>query len=433
VRAALAGLLLACALCARGAPPGLLLEVELEPARVYVAGEARLRLRLLRLPGMPYGALRPPAFGEAAEVSARATVRRYELVRSGVTYQVIERTHAVVPRRAGRLVVPQAELERAMRSVGVEERDAGAARAAKRSIEVRPVPAGAGEPWLPARRMTLEESWSGDLEALAVGAPVTRTLVLRAAGLAAERLPRLEMAAQPRLLAHHDLPELVTEYLDTGIAGHRVQRIVLMPLDEGVIELPAVSVRWWDVGADAPRVASLERRSLRLGPAVLSEAPRGEPAGRSGRAVLRVFAAVITLLSVAVLWWYLRTQPQREVLRQLRAACRRNRASEARDALIVWWKLVAPGAPVPLVQRFGDGWDARARAQFGALDAALYARREWDGKAFWRGVRPWLRKRPARRAAPASPALPALFRLQARGACELEVVQAAGARKGIFG
>ena len=48
MRAALAGLLLACAFCARGAPPGVLLELELEPAQVYVGGEARLRLRLLR-------------------------------------------------------------------------------------------------------------------------------------------------------------------------------------------------------------------------------------------------------------------------------------------------------------------------------------------------------------------------------------------------
>ena len=415
MRAAIAGLLLACAFCARGAPPGLLLEVELEPARVYVGGEARLRLRLLRLPGTPYGALRPPALGEAAEVSERATVRRYELVRSGATYQVLERTHAVVPRRVGRLAVPQSELERLMHSVGVEKRDAAAARAAKRSIEVRPVPAGAGGPWLPARRVTLEESWSGDLAALAVGAPVTRTVLLRAEGLAAERLPRLEMAALPGLRPHHDKPELATEYREEGMAGRRLQRIVLMPIAEGDVELPEMSVRWWDVAADAPRTATLAARTLRLGPALLSEAPADEPAGISGRAVLRVFAAAITLLSVAVLWQYLRTQPLREVRRQLRAACRRNRAGGARDALVVWWKLVAPDAPVPIVLRFGAAWDAGARAQLAALDAALYGGGALDGKAFWRAVRPWVRRNPARRAAAVPPALPPLFRLQARG------------------
>jgi len=413
VRAALAGLLLACAFCARGAPPELLLELELEPERVYVGGEARLRLRLLRLPGMPYGALRAPALGDAAEVSERATVRRYELVRSGVTYQVLERTHVVVPRQAGRLVVPQAELERLMRSVGVEKRDA--ALAVKRSIEVRPVPAGAGEPWLPARRVTLEESWSPDLGALAVGAPVTRTVRLRAEGLAAERLPRLEMGAQPGLLPHHDLPELVTEVLEQGIEGCRVQRIVLMPLAEGEIELPALSVRWWDVVADAPRTATLAGRTLRLGPALVPDLPGEETAGVSDRAMLHGIAAAIALLCMAVLWDHLRTQPLREIRRQLRAACRRNRAGDARNALIEWWKLVQPGAPVPIVLRIGAEWGAGARAQLAALDAALYGGSAWDGKAFWRQVRPWVRRRVARRREAAPPALPALFRLQARG------------------
>ena len=49
-------------------------------------------------------------------------------------------------------------------------------------------------------------------------------------GIAAERLPKLAMAAHPALLAHHDQPEVVTEYLAGGMSSRRVQRIVLMPL-----------------------------------------------------------------------------------------------------------------------------------------------------------------------------------------------------------
>jgi hypothetical protein len=292
---------------------------------------------------------------------------------------------------------------------------AGALRGPQRVIEVLAPPPEAGEPWVPARRVTLEETWSRDPAALAAGSPVTRTLILRAEGLPADRLPSLEMAAQPALLAHHDLPELATEYLGTGIGGRRVQRVVLMPLAEGEIELPAVNVRWWDVEAGAPRTAALAGRTLRVGAPVAADAPPRAPPDLSSRAMMRGFAAVILLLSLAALWWHLRTQAPREIRRQLRTACRRNDARGARAALVEWWTLAHPGAPAPLVQRFGEGWDARARAQLGALDAALYARREWAVKAFWRGVRPGLRKRPARRAAAASPALPPLFRLQARG------------------
>jgi hypothetical protein len=92
----------------------------------------------------------------------------------------------------------------------------------------------------------------------------------------------------------------------------------------------------------------------------------------------------------------LRTQARREARRKLRAACRRNDARGARDALAEWAQAV--GAKPAL--------DA---AQMAALDAALYAGRAWDGEAFWRAAR--LAKPKTRRAAPKAP-LPPLFRLQ---------------------
>jgi hypothetical protein len=89
-------------LCARAAPPALIVEAELVPARVYVGGEALLRLRALRAPGMPHGVLRPPALGDAAEISLAGTIDTYQSERAGVLYDVLERTHVIVPRRAGR-------------------------------------------------------------------------------------------------------------------------------------------------------------------------------------------------------------------------------------------------------------------------------------------------------------------------------------------
>lgn len=420
MRAALLAALLAAAALARAAPPELVIETELAPARVYVGGEARLRLRLLRAPGVPHGVLKPPALGDAADTSLLGPIRVYEEARAGVLYQVLERTHVIVPRRAGRLVVPGAEFESVLRYAETFQRDPRgaaaplAARGAEKVLEVRPVPAGAPEPWLPARRVTLEESWSRDLRSLAAGTPVTRTLVLEAEGLAAERLPRLEMAPHPALVVHHDQPEFFTEYATGGMTGRRVQRIVLMPVGDGEVVLPGLRVRWWDVEADAARVATLAGRTLRLHAALAPEpAPEPPPAASPG-AILRGFAAAILLASALALWLYLRGERLREARRVLREACRRNDARAARDALAEWWAIAHPRQAPPLVRRMGERWDAAGRARLDDLDAALYAGRRWDGKAFWRGVKPWLRRQPARRSKPAKPALPPLFRLQAR-------------------
>lgn len=416
---ALLGIALAAGCFAARAAPDLFVEAELAPARVYVGGEARLTLRLYRAPGVTHGTLRPPELGEAADISLLGPIRVYGEKRAGVTYEVLERTHVIVPRRPGRLAVPGAEFEGALRSAEVlERRQAPAVRTARgprQVLEVMAIPPRAGEPWLPARRLRLEETWSRDPAALAAGVPVTRTLVLSAEGLAAERLPRLDMAPDPGLVVHHDRAELSTEFLTEGMRSSRVQRIVLMPVGDAEVSLPALRVAWWDVEADAPRVATIEARRLRLH-AGAAPPPPPEPPAASPRVLLRSLLAAIVLLIVGGFWWHLRTLAGRDARRALREACRKNDARRARDALAAWWKATRRDAPVPLVTRLGDGWDGAARGELQKLDAALYGNRAWDGEAFWRAVRPWLRRKAAKRRAARAPALAPLFRLQARAA-----------------
>jgi len=417
--AVLLAALCACALAARAADADLLIEAEIVPARVYVGGEAQLRLRLLRAPGVTHGVLRPPALGDAAELSLLGPIQIYETERAGVLYEVLERTHVIVPRRAGRLVVPGAEFEGALRYAEVFGRESGSAsaprtaRGPQRVLEVLAPPPQAGEPWLPARRLTIEESWSRDLDALSPGTPVTRTLVLRAEGIAAERLPRLEMPAHPALLVHHDQPEFATEYAAEGMTGSRVQRIVLMPVAAAEIVLPALSVRWWDVGADAQRTATLAGRTLRLHPTIAPAAvPREAPVPVSAPSALRWLLLLSAVLAASGFWWHLRTRALRAARHRLRAACRKNDARAARDALIEWGK--SAGLAAPIVQGLGVDRDAAAHAQLGALDAALYGGQAWRGDEFWRCLRPWLRRRAARPSRHAPPVLPPLFKLQAR-------------------
>jgi hypothetical protein len=180
-----------------------------------------------------------------------------------------------------------------------------------------------------------------------------------------------------------------------------VQRIVLMPVGVGEVVVPELGVHWWDVEADAPRVASLAGRTLLLQAAIAPAAVVPESQARaSWRSVPRWSLLAMLVIGALGFWRHERTRARREARKTLRAACRRGDARGARDALIEWGK--AAGAPAAL-----------ERAQTEALDAALYAGRAWDGRAFWRAVRPRLAQPKARRAAPKA-TLPPLFRLQSR-------------------
>jgi hypothetical protein len=392
VRKALLLLLLPTAL---HAAPDLFIETEVAPTRLYVGAEARVVMRVFRAPGVVPGTLRPPRLGDEGQLSL-LTVRNYEAERDGVRYRVFERSNLLVPAKAGRLVVPPAEFESAqfLTELFRDQAKARVVRGPQVAVEVLPAPSAASSPFLPARSFTLSETWSRDVDALSEGMPVTRTLVMVAEGLSAERLPRVEMAASPAVHVHHDQPELYTAYSEAGSTGRRLQRIVLMPVGSGELELPELSVRWWDVDADAERVATLPGRTLVLHPAV---APAAAPAPAAPavepQSVLQAFAAVILVLAALSLWGYLRGQAVRDARAKLKAACLRNDAKAARDALREWER--AAGARLALDRS--------------ALDAALYAGRAWDGKGFWREAQR------ARSAASArAGARDAFFRLQAR-------------------
>jgi hypothetical protein len=422
VRAALLAVLCAHALVAGAVPAKFVIEAEIAPRSVYVGAEAVLRLRLLRVPpSAAFGVLRAPDLREVADVWPVEQTRWSEARRDDGLWQVHERAYVVVPRRPGRLVVPGADLEGPLRQAQAAGLALGATRGPQLALEVRERPPTASEPWLPARRVLLEESWSREPAALSVGTPVTRTIVLRVEGIPAQRLPQLEMPAYPALRVHHDRAELATEYTADGTTGRVVQRIVLVPLDEGEVALPALSVSWWDVQADAARIAALPARTL-----VLRSAPAAAPLAAaedvSPQNLLRTAAVSLAVLLAGWLWWHALAQERLQARRQLRAACRRNDAPGARDALLQWRRAVSGDAGPSLVRSVGADWDAGARAQLGALDAALYGRRAWDGKEFWRRVRPALRKASSRRVAPAPRPGP-FFRLQGHATADGEIAR----------
>ncbi|MGH8688136.1 MAG: hypothetical protein ACREVQ_10580 [Burkholderiales bacterium] len=384
-----AALLLLVALGAHAAAPDIIVEAAIQPSRVYVGGEALLSLRLLRAEGVSYNELMPPDLGDAAQVVSRHSSRSYREVRSGVSYFVLERNFSVIPKRAGTLALQGGIVTGLYRGPQVTLPH-GATQGPALSLAVLPARA---NPWLPARRLTLEETWSTDPSALASGAPVTRTLVLFAEGVTADRLPVLEVPRYAALRAHYDRPEAVTDFGDFGLTARRVQRIVLLPVDDGVVELPEIRVSWWDVVADVPRVAVIPARRLRVSASLPEAAPVEEP-GLAPLTLARWMAALVLVISAAALGWHLRTRSVRDAREKLRSACHRNDPRGARDALADWEKAAGASASVD-------------RAP---LDAAIYGGHDFDdGAAFWRAVEPQLRRRPDPRPAP-----PGFFRLQPR-------------------
>ncbi len=357
----------------------IFLEAEATPGNAYVQSQVIYRLRLYRAVETRIGRLEEPSISEGEALVERLDEDRgYETRRNGKRYTVIERRYLVTPQRSGTLVFAPLTAE----AIIVDSISAGGryqrVRAPEVRIEVRPVPPDwGGKPWLPARGISLSESWSEDPTALTAGDPVSYSITLEADGMVAELLPELAREVPVGLKQYPDRPQ--TENRDTGasVSGRRVERVVLMPASAGSFTLPPIRLEWWNVATHRKEVTELPARSIQVLPAAveiavtepLALAP--EPIRVAG--VWRAASAFLGAgwLVTLALWWRRRRRepsaamPVPRALTNTRAisaarkACRRNDPHAASRALLTWgserWPTHPPGNLVSLGARCGGG------------------------------------------------------------------------------
>lgn len=304
-----------------GEPPPARLEAELDRDQVYVQGQVIYTLRVLLRPQVQNASLEDPQ-AEGVQIERLGEDRVTETQRDGLRYRVVERRYALLPQHSGAIVIPAPVL-----SAAVPESRTGRGQAAGTApgspfgsggsafeqffgrdpfaemdslfqrtrpiqvrgpaltLEVRPRPAGAPVPWLPAEELRVAESWTPDPVAaqtrLRVGEPITRTIALTAQGLSDAQLPDLIGAVPPGVKSYPDKPRTETRAEgDTLVAVKEIKQ-ALVPTVAGKLVLPEIRLAWWDTRADQERVAVLPARTLEVLPAtgaVNDQTPRGQAA-----------------------------------------------------------------------------------------------------------------------------------------------------------
>lgn len=421
----------------------------LETRQPYLQAATLLKLRLYTDQPLYQASLTLAASNDLVVQQLGKDQQRSE-TRGGRRYQVIERDYLLFPQRSGRISLPGAVLDAQVPDAragdpfgGVFNMPFGAPFAGMMGatrplrlhgdpivLDVRPRPAGAATgDWLPARDVTLEESWrptSGEIHA---GEPITRHLSLSALGLSAAQLPDLaaRMPLPAGIKAYPDQARLDNAEMDAGIRGSREQDVALIASHPGRYTFPAMRLNWWDVVRNAPQEIVLPARTLEILPAVAGEAgnstasvpgprtpdadapaavtpsaPSMPAAPASGGFPWPWFSLILALLWLATLaaWWRARRggasgAAKDDVVaaavdlsdgagarKAFRQACRANDAAAARRNLLIWARANWPRDPPP-------GLAALAKRLAGPvlpgllrdLDRACYAGAAWRGEA----------------------------------------------------
>jgi len=272
-------------------------------------------------------------------------------------------------------------------------------------------------------RLTLTQSVDPPVDSLKVGDALTRTVEMTVVDALSLVLPPLAFDTIPGL-AVYPKPSLVTDEggeRGTQRIGRRVESATYVMEAEGIYELPAVEVAWWDLQARRLRRSTVPAISFVVEPnpddvaefeppsepdSLVADAP--VPGQGLSRRILGLGGAAILLFAV-LLWLARRFGPswRARLLQRLRerqeseaahfarfrAACRANDPALAMRSLLAWLDRVTVGERASTVGAFlTEATDPELTRAVGDLEERLFGHLDpgagaWQGSQLYRSVR----------------------------------------------
>ena len=346
---------------------------------------------------------------------------QFQKVINGRNYLVLEVRYAIFPQSSGKLDIPPLRFgayETASRSQfgsfssrgNRVFRDTDAKRI---DIMARPAHVPANE-WMPSSKVELSEQWSGDLDSLILGEPITRTIRINAQGLTGAQILPLPIIESPNYKVYPDQPQLEEQAIGDGVLGTRTESLALVPNRAGELVIPAIEMRWWDTKNQRMQTASLPATKVQVNPSTaINNAPLAnnaplttmepldlnpEPAGFFGSVgsakasmlvKLSLLLNALLLATIALLLFSRRkqrtikqtssqqkTSPLLNLKQQLKAIeieAKNNNLMAMRDGIVTWGQCLFAETPPTTLKALSlllD--DAELQQQFAQLDRQLY-------------------------------------------------------------
>ncbi|MEX5539228.1 BatD family protein [Pseudomonas poae] len=388
-------------------------QASLDQNTAYVQAQVLMTVRVYHSVSLYDDSSLTPLQIPDARIEQLGESRTYEKVINSIRHGVIETRYAIYPQRSGAVEIPAQTFSATL----VESRPAQEntlqgtkpgklihVSSAPMLLTVKPKPAlyPADAPWLPARSLTLTESWNPEPEHVQVGDSLTRSLTVKAEGLSSAQLPALPSTDIAGLRRYPDQPVLGNQNSDRGLVGSREDREALVPNRVGALELPPLEVVWWNTHEDHLERTSLPARTLQVAnnPSLVVDTPATPTiitAPDDSRLWLwqlsTLLLACTTLLGLG-LWWRARSQPAvlraaqtgpspRSLLDDLKRATQANDPQATRQALDAWARQ-QPETLAEMAARFVPLSDA-----LDGLNGALYSEggHYWLGEDLWRAVK----------------------------------------------
>jgi len=399
--------------------------------------------------------------------------KNYKTVRDGRSYNVIERRYVISPEKSGSLQIPAATFRRRITVAQARQRNSQSGslmgdffgnsllnddffnnspfgnpgkaivvRSRSINMNIKAQPVTAARNWLPAETVTLTDSWAKNPPKFTAGEPVSRTITIQARGLSGSQIPELAIATPANARLYPEAAQQESRTDGKTVYGVRTQTLTYIADAQGKLDIPAITLNWWNTRHDKTASTTLPAMQFKVlpGTTAAASAANNKPATAVRPAKQDVVAAVPTsesaqkeivhwlsktlpnavkenrlwaisgsgiLLTLLVVMMILRTkqrrlsnaadtakqtpQPERQarpsqksILRTLEKACQDNDRHAAANALLslgqAHWPDEPPRSLNALAARIENG-----QAQLRELDHSLYAADAslWNGSPLW--------------------------------------------------
>lgn len=413
--------------------------------QTWVGAEVALHLRVYVAGELESGSLPDPA-APGLLIEKISENNDAEEIIGGTRYRVIDRRYVAFAENPGPLTIPGPVFSgrvidrrngrsSAFSRFSVPTRRIGV-RAEDIRLEVRPAQRRDDAAWLPARRVTLEQTLDLPRGQPERGQAFSRSVRLRVAGQLHTQLPDLNWPLPERAEAQSyvEQEQSQTQALGDGVRAELLQRFVYIPQGDR-LTLPALRLPWFNIDSGRWEVAELAAQTLdvRRPLGVYSEpdttdaapppsptddvADQADPGSRAEAdpavaADLRLWRALAIAASVGWLvsllgWWRLRRRLARPSAAAVAAPAAQRRADRAaalrairdgdapaaRDALLAWGvdagllpPHCGPGALLQLAEAVGE---APLATELRRLSAQIYGRGSWSPEALAAALRAW--------------------------------------------
>jgi hypothetical protein len=415
----------------------IFIEVEVDPPNPYVQSEVIYTVRLFLSVATSNASLSEPGISGANAVIERlGEDSNFQTNRKGKRFNVVERRYAIYPQVSGKMTIEpvmfQGQINRNAYSL-FDPFGPQAKTLVERSesiiLDVQSVatqfPSGH---WIPAKKLTLTESWSEDPPQFQVGEPLTRTLTLVAEGQTGSQLLELPEWVPDAFKQYPDQAVLNDSKSDNGITATRQEKVAIIPNRAGAFVLPEISVPWWNTATNTLEYARIPERKIiveaieadpnsrlpsmpGLEPSAYVENPnyeseideKAKPDSVFNFGFWQIISAGLSVVWIVtlLLWWRSskenRKQPLqdnsaiklKQVLMQVEQACKQEQTDKVKQALLLWGQHVWSSSPPTSLGEIGHRSSQQLAEKISQLNNILYSQKNeaWDGMAFWQAFK----------------------------------------------